>query len=846
MPAEAKRKKRGRPPAQPRPPSTSDLIKTALADQKLDDASRLQTTCEQIAKLYGEGQLRSVAPILPLLLKLKGKPYSLADHFPMEPVFATYRPRRLVLKCGRQLSKSTCLAALIPVFGYLFRHFHMLYVAPRFPQTEKFSKNYVNPFIRDTPLGNLLTAGEGMRTQSILQKNFAMTQCTAHFSYAFLDCDRTRGISADLTMFDECFVTGTGVLTPGGEKQVQELSSGEPIISFDQTCGITCDKVVRTVSKGLRHVWELRLSDGRTLQCTANERIRTSEGWVYVEQIINEAAARRFGYVPPTTNTLYPPDASRHTLGRWIDVIDGYKVRSLLHRARQQTGSVLPVRSVPAGGVCENTPAAGGEQGVREAELHFFHPHLPRVRILTAPVLRAGRADQKVFAELVSLRYVGKKDVWDVETEKHHTLFAGGVGVHNCQDLNIDFFDIIDEVLSASPYKFRLYAGTPKTLDGPLEKYWDLSNQCEWCIRCEGCNHWNICAAKQDLLKMIQKAGPSCSKCGKLLDPRTGLWVPGYPERDTEFWGLHQPQVIFPMHYAPNPITGDRESWAEIYKAANGGMETYKFWNEKLGESFDVRSVLLSRADIKNACVLVHENDLNQAIKRKKGYVQTVMGVDWGGGGISGISLTGISVLGFRHDGLVDVLFMDKLGETLDPLQEATLIMNLYRRFQCVILAHDAGGSGGVRETFLIQMGFNPNRLFPASYINTGPGKLVRYHPPEQTGSRHFYTVDKPRSLVLLCQLIKNGGVRFPKYDSWKRYSDDFLALVEDKRHVSRGADVYIIDRKRGMSDDLVHSVNFAALAYWHSHGKYPDIPTITGARLTDEQLARLHPVPKR
>jgi hypothetical protein len=49
--------------------------------------------------------LPSLAPLLPALLTLKGKPYNLNRHFPFEPFFNTFMPRNLVLKTGRQVSK---------------------------------------------------------------------------------------------------------------------------------------------------------------------------------------------------------------------------------------------------------------------------------------------------------------------------------------------------------------------------------------------------------------------------------------------------------------------------------------------------------------------------------------------------------------------------------------------------------------------------------------------------------------------------------------------------------------------------------------------------------------------
>ena len=53
----------------------------------------------------------SLEPILPLVLNLNGKPYTLSQHYPFAPLFRMLMPKNMVLKTGRQVSKSTSLAA---------------------------------------------------------------------------------------------------------------------------------------------------------------------------------------------------------------------------------------------------------------------------------------------------------------------------------------------------------------------------------------------------------------------------------------------------------------------------------------------------------------------------------------------------------------------------------------------------------------------------------------------------------------------------------------------------------------------------------------------------------------
>lgn len=144
-------------------------------------------------ELYSANPVTKV-PILGIL-SLNGRPYSLVDHFPFEPVFKIIRPSRMVLKCARQVSKSTSIsadgvlsAASAPVDDPL----RILYVTPRFEQIRRLSVNDVRPFINHSMIKPLLI--DESCVQQVLQRSFS-NGSSLFFSFAFLDCDRIRGIS---------------------------------------------------------------------------------------------------------------------------------------------------------------------------------------------------------------------------------------------------------------------------------------------------------------------------------------------------------------------------------------------------------------------------------------------------------------------------------------------------------------------------------------------------------------------------------------------------------------------------------------------------------------------------
>lgn len=1065
-----------------------DMLTARRAAEEQFDADKYASYFKAMTLAMKEGLVQSMAPALPLLLRLKGVPYSLHRHFPMEPLFDLVMPRSFCFKCGRQVSKSTTLGAQGVIQSAVSPYFSSLYVCPRFEQTRKFSNNYVKPFLTDSPIGSALL--DPAREQSVLQRSY-INGSTQHFSYAFLDCERTRGIAADGVTLDECVRKNVAILTPSGYHNLEHCRVGDPIVAFDEPGRLVQDTITKIAPKGRRPVWRVTLENGATIECTDNEKLRTEHGWTYLQEVIDACTERRFGVKAPAAYTICKATGARDALGRRQHAVVGRKERQIPHNPRCAAGGLLPTQGGETSRVCVDDPSDSTQSRVGDRELRFFNGDLPSLRVYSAPVLpprpksqearkvrqlelakatdmggtsvlvhgrrgpirpelamvqhprlsqegsrdacsdackaghrcqkppceqgreallrcrleprvraevhredstvctgvhelQAGHQDQAVLdvsslrngdgthwseqdlripgvptsaapgviaglrcdtpgreepegprsllrgsgslsdqkpriprrvpkdapgrgerlpprtqcedprsqtrgainvsdlrgpdasnesqqgvcpdlhqagvqtreaqvgvsetesqsqsiqgSPIVALEYIGEDDVFDIETEKYHTLFAGGIAVHNCQDIDSSFIPIINETLSASDWDRRQYAGTPKTFDNTLEGLWEESSQAEWVIPCD-CGYWNIACTENDLLTMIQREGLSCAKCHKLVDSTRGHWEHRYADRINSFVGYHVPQPIMPMHYDVNPMTGTKDKWDSLFKAKNE-MDKSTFYNEKLGESCDIRSSLLTRTDLQKASTLPHNNELRAAVKLAPKYLSRVLGIDWGGGGMKGTSYTTIAVLGFKPNGHIDVLYGERLSRCVDASEEVGAILHYMQAFRCDMLAHDFNGSGSVKEVLLLQAGLNPACLFPAVYMRATSKNMVTYKAAEQgIAGRPYYIVDKARSLVLLCELIKHGAFSFPQFKSWESLSDDFLALVEDKHHVPRAGDVFLIDRKSTKSDDFVHSVNFAALAYWHANQKYPDLSRLIGIKLTNAQAKAL------
>lgn len=404
------------------------------------------------------------------------------------------------------------------------------------------------------------------------------------------------------------------------------------------------------------------------------------------------------------------------------------------------------------------------------------------------------------------------------------TYFADGIAVHNCQDILWDHIPVIAQCLAGSPkFKYQSYSGTPKTMDNTIQKLWEDSSMGEWSVRCEACNYWNIAAAAYDLLKMIGKTGVVCAKCGRAIQPRDGGWVFPFAERQFTFVGYHVPQVVHPYHYAYP------DNWQELLLNQRQ-YPTSKFYNECLGESYDSSEKLITLTDLRKISCLPHRNELTQSIYNRAEYSFVVMGVDWTGGGPESESWTSVTLAGVRPgEDTIHIIYTAKISRAAPPDQETRLIMDLTAKFRPNLVAHDYTGAGNLRELMMTQAGMPAEILIPFTYSVTANKSVIYLNSPKNKATvaqRLSYTIDKPRSLITLCTMMRAGKVLFPQWPDEQSPNPilDFLNLCQVVQERPHGSDVYLIDKTPSSSDDTCHSVNFACSAIWYCHQQYPDI----------------------
>lgn len=415
-----------------------------------------------------------------------------------------------------------------------------------------------------------------------------------------------------------------------------------------------------------------------------------------------------------------------------------------------------------------------------------------------------------------------------------------------------DVLYVLQSTMGASPYgEYEMFSGTPLSFGNVLNTMWNDSSMGEWVIKCPWCNYYNVPSYEKDLVKMIgpvhdgihkggyNKAGQKitrmpglvCARCSphnniknlKPIYPEHGRWMHKAPERTDDFLGLHISQPITPRH------AYSKSRWSDLIAKIRGGNEA-EILNELLGEPCDAGFKPITEYELRRAACLSHNNKLEEALRIAQYYEgRLAMGIDWGGGGLSGISRTKMAIVGLSNTGKTDVLFGIDFGATSNVFDEVDLITIIAAKFGVTYVAHDAGGGMGTnKEAMMRQCGIDDRIVKSVFYTGPMGDAMIKPRPAQEPNRPTTYSLDKSRSLTFACQAIKQGHLRFFQYDYVSQRQqgllNDFLALTTDIDHNPKASDRLFVDREDGMSDDFAHAVNFASVILWSHFKAYPNL----------------------
>lgn len=441
----------------------------------------------------------------------------------------------------------------------------------------------------------------------------------------------------------------------------------------------------------------------------------------------------------------------------------------------------------------------------------------------TSPVIKTWfpeRLTDNVFEKMainrsrITLRYAF------LNADRCRGLSADFIKIDEFQDIILDNIPVIEEAASHSPFKYFGYSGTPKSLDNPIQYYWDTySTQNEWCVPCDrhgsskapGSWHWNILGEKN-----IGVHGLICDKCGEIINPmhRHAQWVQmGTPDpKFDNFEGFRIPQLMVPWI-----------EWSNILTKYNQYPRA-KFFNEVLGMSFDSGQRPLTRSDIFDNCdpKMRLSPEFIRELQTKLQGTQIYAGIDWGQDSTNSYT---VLALGAYIDGKFTIFFIHRFtGAESEPKEQIKKVKRIIKTFKVFRAGTDYGGGFWPNDELMRE--FGSRRILRYQYST--PSVFVKW---DQHLGR--FMVHKSEVLSSIFNAIKRRNVfRFP---CWKDFStpfaSDMLAIFSEYNERSRMTEY---KKSPNTTDDSMHAISLCFLASMIDNPR-PDV--LIPSALVDQKL---------
>jgi len=384
-----------------------------------------------------------------------------------------------------------------------------------------------------------------------------------------------------------------------------------------------------------------------------------------------------------------------------------------------------------------------------------------------------------------------------LNADRTRGIAADLVCIDEIQDILTDNISVIEECIAHSPFKYKLYSGTPKSLDNTIEGLWiDESTQNEWVVPCDHCGggdyrHWNVLTEAN--------IGPRfliCEKCGKQIQPM---------HADAQWASMN------PRPRVPNPMDGYRVpqlmvpwiSWSDILNK----QLTYsraRFNNEVLGLSYDSGTRPITQQDVIDNCTWRFGlTDADQRAARSAVHgsgARVFMGVDWG----TGEQTHTVAVIGAYLDGKFTIVYARRFeGPDSEPQAQLAKIEALVKEWRVSFIGADYGG-GFDRNDALLRK-FGPRVVFKYQYSTVSSGKVVW-----DSGLGRFM-VNRTEVMSDIFNAIKRKGVfAYPRWEDFELpFAQDMLNIFSEFSETRRMSE---FKKSRGVTDDTFHAILYAFL----------------------------------
>ena len=425
---------------------------------------------------------------------------------------------------------------------------------------------------------------------------------------------------------------------------------------------------------------------------------------------------------------------------------------------------------------------------------------------IDSPLIKKHFKDKASISNVYEKRFSNGSTIYLSYAENEHDadrirgIMSDQLTMDEIQDVSYDALPPIFEILSASEYNLKALAGTSKSTANTLEYMWQQSNQLEWCVKCDHCGHWVIPDEYEKCIKICSKfEGPSCDKCGGLIDFNKGTWVAKNPNQKRRI-GFHLPQFIMGANTKKSKWP---DIWEKVQSAEEGGLYSpVKLSNEVFGLATDLAGKSISMAEAMNCCNPEVKSWFNKwPHDDGRNIVVCVMGVDWAVTG-SEKSFTVASILGYDAAGKCYLLYSERF-QGVHPLAQVERIAQLFKQYKCVFIGSDRGV--GVLQGQLLQKELGFKKLVMINYVSAK--QRLRYDP-----KGGFLAADRTQAIDNVVMKIRMGRERFetPAWEVTQSMWKDALNIHEEETH--SGTRVY--RHHPDEPDDWLHSVVFGNIAY--------------------------------
>lgn len=399
-------------------------------------------------------------------------------------------------------------------------------------------------------------------------------------------------------------------------------------------------------------------------------------------------------------------------------------------------------------------------------------------------------------------------------------ISADSIKIDETQDIVSDHVSVIQQCMAAASLHYEqlketypnipehlfrntTYAGTPKTVDNTMEKYWDLSTKTEWIIKCQhqGCKKYNYINEYN-----VGDTCLICNKCGKPIYYDYGQWVDMVPGAFIK--GFRMPQIVLKW---VNNI--DRPKvWQISVTNFRKSETTEKFFNEVLALPYSSGKHPISAAELKDCCdenVSMVDPLNTRANKIIAKGVHTYAGIDWGKGDTTRGTSYSILSIGMWYDRKFRTVFMKKyMGKESEAIIQYENMLDIIARFNCQFTIADTG-DGRTSNAHMVQE-LSPAR-FAEVYEHGTLKRKIKWLPE----SGH-YVINRTRVMTDYFMEIKRGEVSFFKYDQFKMFQPDFTGIYQEYSEQTRMSKYDHI-----VPDDAFHAWMFSKIAMMIRRGMY-------------------------